>query len=57
MLVQELVDILKEYNPNAEITLTYSEDIVISFIDCDGCYTKSNTPFVFIEPVDNYLRD
>ena len=52
MIVSELIEELKEYNPDAEITTPYSETICLSYIDADGKYDKSNTPFVFIEQAD-----
>lgn len=36
MKVQELIDELKSYNPNAEITTPYSETIALSYISEGG---------------------
>lgn len=55
MKVRELIDELKTYNPNAEVTTPYSETIELSFISING-YDKSNTPIVFIEQRD-YVDD
>ena len=35
-MVSDLIDRLKQFNPYAEITLTYSEDITLSYVDKDG---------------------
>ena len=50
---EDLINQLKEYNPNAEVTTPYSEDIVLAYIDCDGQCDKSNTPLIFIEWADS----
>lgn len=50
MKVKELIDELKTYNPNAEVTTPYSETIELSFIDIGG--GKLDTPIVFIEQRD-----
>lgn len=59
MKIKELINELKEYNPEADITLECSEDIIISYIDTDlkgrPC-SKKNTPQCFIEPIDKYLE-
>lgn len=57
MRVNELVDELKEYNPNAEITTPYSETIELSYIDMDGKMDKTTTPIVFIELRDYVEED
>lgn len=51
---KDLINQLKEFNLNAEVTLTTSEDIFVSYIDNGGGkkFDKSNTPFIFIEPCD-----
>ena len=36
MMVSDLIDELKHFNPYAEITLTYSEDILLSYVDRGG---------------------
>lgn len=36
MMVKELIDELKNYNPEAEITTPYSETIELSYISKDG---------------------
>ena len=55
MKVNKLIEQLKEYNQNADITLTTSEDICLSYI-CESVsgdsFDKRNTPIVFIEPKD-----
>ena len=56
MIVKELIDELKKYNPNAEITTPYSETIELSYIDSNNEYTRENTPLVFIEWSD-YEKD
>lgn len=48
MKVSELIDELKNYNSDAEITTTYSETIELGFIDGDGEYSKEDTPLVFV---------
>ena len=53
MIVSELIEELKSYNPNAEVTTPYSETIELSFISGDG---KSNAEIVFIEWAD-YVDD
>ena len=53
--VTDLIDELKRYNPNADVTLTFSEDITLSYIckDIDGNeLMPSDTMQVFIEPTD-----
>lgn len=50
MLNKDLINKLKEYNPDADVTLVDSEDITISYHD-DG-YTVSDTPQLFIVGVD-----
>ena len=57
MMVSDLIDELKHFNPYAEITLTYSEDILLSYVDRGGQYNKRTTPIVFIEPCDLYMED
>ena len=47
-----LIDELKKYNPDAEVVLTSSEDIFISYIDNNGEFNKMNTPIIFIEGCD-----
>lgn len=48
-----LIDKLKGFNPDADVTLTTSEDILISYISGDEKYDKSNAPIVFILGVDS----
>ena len=48
MIVQELIDELKTYNPNAEISRDDSETILLSFIGGN----KNDTRYVFIEKAD-----
>ena len=40
MMVSDLIDELKHFNPYAEITLTYSEDITLSYVDRGGSITR-----------------
>ena len=50
-----MIESLKGYNQDADITLTTSEDITLSYICRDkdeNILTKENTPIVFIEPTD-----
>lgn len=57
MKVKELINHLKEYNPDADITTPISEDISVSYIckDLDGnTYSRKTTKLVFIEPIDNF---
>ena len=57
MIVSELIDELKQYNPEAEVTCVDSETIELSFVDFSGQYNKSNTPIVFIERRDYVEED
>lgn len=55
MKVKELIKKLKEYNPDADVSLTTSEEITLGYIfkTEDGKeYTKETTKQVFIEPCD-----
>ena len=56
MKVKTLIEKLKEFNQEADITLTTSEDICLSYIcknpDTGEKLTKTNTKQVFIEPTD-----
>lgn len=51
MNVVELMEELKKYNPNAEVTTPYSETISVGYVASveDETFTPENTPFVFIE--------
>ena len=49
--INELITHLNEYNPDADITLTTSEDIILSYIGQGGA-NKQTTTQVFIEPCD-----
>lgn len=51
MKVNELQKELKGFNPNANISLTDSEDICLSYISEDGA-DPMTTKQVFIEPCD-----
>jgi len=56
MKINHLISILKTYNQEANITLTTSEDITVSYI-CEDPKTKreltpQTTRQVFIEPKD-----
>lgn len=54
MKIKELIDKLKDFNPNADISTVASEDIKLTYVYCvDGKeYSKKTTQQVFIEPVD-----
>lgn len=59
MKIDKLIDKLKNYNQKATITLTTSEDIMLSYVceDNDGNeLSKKNTPLVFIEGCDTNQR-
>jgi hypothetical protein len=51
MKVKTLINILNEFNPDAEITTPYSETIELSYI-ADEDTTKKNTETVFIDGCD-----
>lgn len=51
MKIKELINELKKYNPEADITLPTSETITLSFISDEGGTTK-DTKQVFIEGCD-----
>jgi len=56
MMIKDLIESLGKYNPNADITLTTSEDITLSYISetPDGeKLTIETTMQVFIEPTDS----
>ena len=56
---KDLIKKLKEYNLDADVTLTDSEDITISFIshDSDGNeLSEKTTNQIFIEGIDNYVE-
>ena len=57
MKISELIDSLNEYNQDADISLTTSEDICLSYICQDPStgkpLSKETTSLVFIEPLDN----
>ena len=55
MLVEELIEELKTFNPKAEISRDDSETILLSYI-CEGGADKTNTKYVFIEQCD-YVDD
>ena len=55
MEISKFIELLKEYNSDADITLTNSENICLSYICKDengNELTKETTPMVFIEPMD-----
>ena len=56
MIVSELIEELKQYNPDAEVTRPDSETIELSFISVEGC-DKMDAPFVFIEAKDYAEED
>lgn len=51
MIVQELIEELKTFNPLAEITRDDSETILLSYLD-EGGADKTNTRMVFIQKRD-----
>lgn len=56
MKVKELIKELLEFDMDADVTTSISEDICISYISKsteDVEYTEKTTPQVFIEPTDN----
>ena len=58
MKIKDLIELLKNYNQDADITLTTSEDITISYIckDTNGNpLSKETTLQCFIEGTDNYF--
>jgi len=52
-----LISKLKEFNPDADVTTPYSEDICIGYIDNGGEFDKQNTPIVFIEMCDDVWEE
>ena len=56
MNVRELIEELKSFNPDAEITRDDSETICLSYIDDDGKYDNSTAELVFVEKAD-YVDD
>ena len=55
MKVNKLIELLQAFNPNANVTTSISEDIALSYITGGGRnqeYDRTNTPIIFIEPVD-----
>ena len=56
MKVKELIEELKTFNPEAEITRDDSETIVLSYIDMDDEWDKTTTELVFVEKAD-YVDD
>ena len=55
MQVKDLIEELKTFNPNAEISRDDSETILLSYISECGA-DKTNTKYVFIEQCD-YVDD
>lgn len=56
MKVRELIQKLLNYNQDADISTSFSEDITLGFIftNNDGDeFTEKTTPYVFIEPADS----
>lgn len=49
---RELIKLLLDYNPDADVSLNDNEDITIAYISNDGEYDKDNTPQLFIEGCD-----
>ena len=54
---KELIKELSKYNPDADVTLTTSEDIRVSYIcGVDGQeFDEETTPLLFIEGIDDEL--
>ena len=52
MLVKDLINELLEFNPNANVVLPSSEEILLSYIGEDNT-TKKTTKIVFIEGCDS----
>ena len=55
MLVEQLIEELKTFNPKAEISRDDSETILLSYIS-EGGVDKTNTKLVFVEKCD-YVDD
>ena len=51
MIVSELIEELKQYNPDAEISRDDSETILLSYI-AEGGADASTTEMIFIEKCD-----
>lgn len=56
MRCDKLIEELKEFNPLADISLTVSEDICLSYISSDGTENKSTAKHIFIEPTDSCMN-
>jgi hypothetical protein len=52
MKVKELIEELKNYNPEATVSLICSESVAISYI-CEGGATPQTTQHIFIEGIDD----
>lgn len=52
MKVKELIEELKDYNPEATVSLICSESVAISYI-CEGGATPQTTQHIFIEGIDD----
>ena len=55
MKVKELIEILGDFNPNAEITTPYSKTIAIGWINGESG-EKNDACIVFIEGCDKHDR-
>ena len=53
MKVKDLIEYLKKFNPNANVSLTTSEDIFISYISEENV-TPLTTQQLFIEDCDEF---
>ena len=51
MKVKELIQKLQEYNPEATVSLTYSETVIITYI-IENNATKMTTQHIFLEGAD-----
>lgn len=56
MIVSEFIELLKSFNPDAEISRDDSETILLSFISEGGASMKT-TKYVFIEKADYVEED
>lgn len=60
MNVEEAIAKLKEFNPKAELTTTFTETIAFSWVSDDTEdieESKKNARVVFIEPAENEEED
>ena len=55
MKCKDLINELMKYNPDADVTTPYSEDICLSYISGNGI-DKKTTELIFIEWEDWYVE-